>query len=170
MLMKRRKLFRSASVTVSVTVAVISAALLWTAARTASVAPTAHSFSRVSSTTSTVSPVGGLVTPSLTQNNQGKAAHAPTTTQAEPLTLKASGFEPDELTRTASPFVLVVSNRSGIADVSFELFREDGHKMKEVKGPKGAVRPMKLIDLPPGNYLLKEVSHPEWTCRIALSR
>jgi hypothetical protein len=164
--MKRRKLFWSAGVTV----AVVSASILWTAARTAPVAPSANGFPRVASKTSTAAPAGGSVAPSLFQNNQGNAARAPTTIQAEPLTLKPSGFEPDEINRTASPFVLLVKNRSGTADVSFELFREDGQKVKEIKGPKGSVRHMKLIDLPPGNYLLEEVSHPEWTCRIALSR
>jgi hypothetical protein len=166
MLMRRRKLFRSAGVAA----AVISAGLLWAAARTTSVAPAANSFSHAASAASTVRPAGGLVAPSLTQNNRGKAAHAPTTTQAEPLTLKPGGFEPDEITRAATPFVLMVNNRSGTADVSFELFREDGHKMNDIKGPKGGVRPMKLLDLPPGNYLLKEVGHPEWTCRIVLSQ
>jgi hypothetical protein len=166
MLVKRRQLFWS----VGMSAVVISVGIAWTTARTTSVAPTSNRFSDVASRTSTVILPGSLVTHSLIQNNQGKSAHAPTTTEAEPLTLKPSGFEPDEITRAASPFVLMVNNRSGTADVSFELFREDGHKMKEIKGPKGGVRPMKLIDLPPGNYLLKEVSHPEWTCRIALSK
>jgi hypothetical protein len=102
------------------------------------------------------------------QGIQEKAA--PSSIQVEPVTLKPSGFEPNEIRRPASPFVLAVNNRSRLLDVSFKLLREDGHKLHEMKGPKGQVNQRKLLDLPPGNYLLKEVNHPEWTCRIVLSR
>jgi hypothetical protein len=102
------------------------------------------------------------------QDNKGKPT--PATIQVESVTLKTTGFEPKEFSRPASPFVLAIHNQIRVFDASFELLREDGHKLHDVKGPKGAVRPAKIIDLPPGTYLLKEVNHPEWTCRIVLSR
>ncbi len=104
------------------------------------------------------------------QSNQGKRTPAPSSIQVEPITLKPDGFEPKEVRRPATPFVLAVNNRSRLMDVSFGLFREDQHKVQEIKGSKGQIRLMKMIDLPPGNYLLKEVNHPEWMCHIVLSR
>ena len=147
--------------------AVIFTGLLWTSAGTKAVAPPPDNFSNAGAAVS--SPT---VAKALSQVNQvqAKATPTPVTIEAEPITLKPSGFEPSEIRRTASPFVLAINNRSRLADVSFELFKEDGHKTHDVKGPKGQVHPMKLIDLPPGNYLLKEVNHPEWVCRIVLSR
>jgi hypothetical protein len=100
--------------------------------------------------------------------DKGKAALS--TIQSEPVTLKTTGFEPKEFSRQASPFILSIHNRTSAFNLSFELLREDGHKLHDIKGPKGQVHPMKLIDLPPGTYLLKEVNHPEWTCRIVLTR
>jgi hypothetical protein len=108
-------------------------------------------------------------TSSPAQNNQGRAIPAPPEIQVETLILKPGGFEPNELKRSAAPFLLTVNNRSRVFNLSFDLYREGGHKLHEMKGPKGQVRFMKMIDLPPGTYLLKEVNHPGWTCRIVLS-
>lgn len=125
---------------------------------------------RTSSINSTSPPVNPSQPSAPLQGKREKATPAPSDITVEPVTLKPGGFEPKELRLQASPFVLSVNNRSRVFDLSFELYREDGHKLHEIKGPKGQVHPMKLIDLPPGNYLLKEVNHPEWTCRIVLSR
>ena len=102
--------------------------------------------------------------------NQGQGNRIASDIQVERITLGFDGFEPKEIRRPASPFVLAINNRSRLSDVSFELFRDDGHKVHEMKGQKGQLREMKTIDLPQGNYLLKEVNHPEWVCHIVLSR
>jgi hypothetical protein len=104
------------------------------------------------------------------ESGQDKGKDAPSTIQVESIILKPTGFEPKEFSRPATPFVLAIHNRTAAFDASFELLREDGRKVHDVKGPKGAVRPAKIIDLPPGTYLLKETNHPEWTCRIVLTR
>jgi hypothetical protein len=105
----------------------------------------------------------------LSQNNEQKGTPAPSSIKVETLTLRPTGFEPGELTRPAGTFLLAIENHSRFVDAAFELVREDGHKLHEMKGSKGQIRYRKLIDLPPGHYLLKEVNHPEWTCEIVLS-
>jgi hypothetical protein len=45
----------------------------------------------------------------------------------------------------------------------------NGQKLKEMRGKKGEQRQRQILDLPPGQYVLKEASHPEWICRILLS-
>ncbi len=89
--------------------------------------------------------------------------------EVERVTIKPTGFEPNEINRPASPFVLAVDNRSGLQEVALELFREDGHKLHEIKGPKGQLDQRRFLDLPPGNYVLREINHPEWSCHILLS-
>jgi hypothetical protein len=101
---------------------------------------------------------------------QAKSTPAPSSIQVERITLRFAGFVPTEIRRPASPFVLAINNRTKLPDVSFQLFREDGHKLHEMKGQKGQLRQMKMIDLPEGNYLLKESNHPDWVCHVMLSR
>jgi hypothetical protein len=73
-----------------------------------------------------------------------------------------------------APFFLLVENRSGVGGVSLRVDRID-----TATGAPANVRARDVtreeldwadfFDLPPGNYLLSEVRHPDWQCRITVS-
>lgn len=82
------------------------------------------------------------------------------------LTLRAEGFAPDALTRPAGRFRLSVDNRSGVEEITLRLNREDGTLVREMFIRRGTVDWSEVIDLAAGVYVLSEVSHPAWVCRI----
>jgi len=105
----------------------------------------------------------------------GSAASAQATGQVESelITLRPFGFEPDEINRPAGEVVFVINNRSHLQDVSLTLSRVQGNipigKVKDVVLKKGQVNWLDRFNLPPGDYVLTEASHPEWKCAITLT-
>ena len=93
----------------------------------------------------------------------------PANMEVETVSVTPNGFEPSELRRPAGPFLLAVNNHGRPAEFSFEIYRVNGQKLHEIKGKQGQQRQRKILDLPPGEYVLKEASHPDWSCRILLS-
>lgn len=86
------------------------------------------------------------------------------------LKLSRFGFEQTEIERPKGHQLIYVLNRSGIAQLSFQLDRLVGRgHLKEVALPatKGAWRDE--IDLGPGEYRLSVVDHPDWTCHIIIT-
>lgn len=100
---------------------------------------------------------------------QNRSAPNPAPYEVERVTITPTGFEPAQINRPASPFVLAIDNRSGLQEATLEVFREDGHKLHEIKGPKGQLNQRKFLDLPPGSYVLKVANHPDWSCQILLT-
>ena len=95
------------------------------------------------------------------------------------VTITPRGFEPANLTLPAGRLLLMVDNRSGLAgEIKLEMkvrrvpillkadSRDTGTGRPQVFLPREKVNWRNLIDLPPGDYLLTEVAHPLWTCRI----
>jgi hypothetical protein len=66
--------------------------------------------------------------------------------------------------------VLGIDNYHRVGNPRFELVREDGNTVHEIKWTPGQTRYRKLLHLPPGNYLLKEVDHPDWTAQIIIGK
>jgi hypothetical protein len=89
--------------------------------------------------------------------------------EAELITLKRTGFEPREINRPAGRFILVVHNRSGLEEMSLDLVRENGERIKSVRVHRKKLDWKEVITLPPGVYLLRELNNPEWTCRINIT-
>jgi len=89
--------------------------------------------------------------------------------EAEIITIRPNGFEPDELSRPKGRFILMVDNRSGIADVELQLDRETGARLHQVSVPSDEQDWNDEFDLPPGQYVLREAGHPEWSCRITIT-
>lgn len=88
--------------------------------------------------------------------------------EAELVKLTAEGFEPAEINRPAGKFLLGVTNRTGLAELSLRLI----HESRGPVGGKRLGREMgwhRVLDLPPGHYALTEASHAEWVCRITIS-
>jgi hypothetical protein len=94
---------------------------------------------------------------------------APASITVETVRLTPTGFEPNELERSAGKFILGIDNRIRSEEFSFEVVQENGHKVRQLKLPKGEIRLRKMLNLPAGRYSLREVDHPEWSCSIVLT-
>jgi hypothetical protein len=84
------------------------------------------------------------------------------------LVLRASGFEPNEVTWPRERFFLVIDNRTRISDITLRIDRVHGGRLKEVNLKSKKQRSAGVLDLPPGEYVLSEVNHPDWVCRIKI--
>jgi hypothetical protein len=91
--------------------------------------------------------------------------------EAERITLGPSGFNRTEMIRPAGRFVLAINDRSEQTDTSIVLSRETGDRLQVVKMRNAPRRRewRKVIDLPPGRYVLADANYPERTCRILLT-
>jgi hypothetical protein len=95
-------------------------------------------------------------------------AYALTQIDSAHLTLRQTGFEPSEIMLPGRPFLLAVDNKTGSGDVVLRLTHESGRHLREVAMPLNKARWREVITLPPGNYNLGEVRHPDWVCRITV--
>jgi hypothetical protein len=98
---------------------------------------------------------------------QGNSSHK--ALEAEIVTIRPFGFEPAEISRPHGRFILMVDNRSGIGDVELQLNRETGAHLHQVRVPRAEQDWNDVFDLPPGQYVLREAGHPEWSCRITIT-
>lgn len=89
--------------------------------------------------------------------------------QAEIITITPTGFEPAEITRSAGRVILMVENRTDLEEVTFRLDQDGGAHLREVQLPRERPDWSEVIDLQPGTYLLTEVAHPDWLCRITVT-
>ena len=88
--------------------------------------------------------------------------------EAEFIVLKPWGFEPQEISRPTGPFFLALHNLTGLAQLDVSLDRESGPSLHAIGVTKNKTRWQQKMTLPPGTYLLREASHPEWVCRITI--
>ena len=103
--------------------------------------------------------------------------------RAELVTAFPYGFEPDELTRPEGPFMLCVDNRAGTEALSLQLISGANGAISGANGAiSGATPPVyaapiqrgksgthKMLNLAPGQYVLREGSHPRWFCTITIT-
>lgn len=89
--------------------------------------------------------------------------------ESEVVTILPTGFSPSEITRPRGRFLIVVDNRSGLEETNLRLERAAGSRLREVRRTKEELIWRQLEDLPPGEYVLTEASHPEWACRITIT-
>lgn len=87
----------------------------------------------------------------------------------ELLTLRRSGFDPAELTIPSGNFLLAVDNLTDIPNIQLTLVEDKKNKLKDIKFESRNRDWREEIDLKPGVYLLSEISHPEWVCRITVT-
>lgn len=85
----------------------------------------------------------------------------------EEVTLRPTGFFPNEIRRKKEPFILAVDNLTDLDGLSFQLARDNGEKQSE-KTLQGQITWRQLLDLNPGRYILKEETHPEWVCHLII--
>jgi len=102
---------------------------------------------------------------------------------AERITVKPSGIEPSEITRTSEAFLLIVDNKSGIENISFRLERVNtqagtnettGNSIVTVRNDirvgNGRNKWHDKLNLQPGEYVLTATDRPEWSCRITVTQ
>jgi hypothetical protein len=90
--------------------------------------------------------------------------------EAEVIALRPSGFEPAEITRPAGRVLMAVSDQSGLENAVLRLTKEGDRRVQEVRLSRRKRLWRKVVDLAPGDYILTEASHPEWACRITVTR
>jgi hypothetical protein len=91
--------------------------------------------------------------------------------EVERVTIRPAGFEITQISRLKkNPFFLIVENRTGLTELSFQLNKENGQKAidKDLKSPQGKKSWNGVVDLPPGNYTLTEINHKEWSLAITI--
>lgn len=89
----------------------------------------------------------------------------------ERVTVRPTGFDPPTITRSHQKFHLMIENRTGLEELSFEIKTEAGGKAnaKEMKLPGRKLLWRDLVQLPPGNYTIAELNHPEWVFSLNLT-
>jgi hypothetical protein len=85
------------------------------------------------------------------------------------LTLRPRGFDQAEVSWPKGRFFLTIDNRTNVNNLVWRLDREAGGRVKEVNLRMRKERTLGVLDLPPGDYLLTEASHPGWVCRIKIT-
>ncbi len=79
------------------------------------------------------------------------------------------GFEPDALTVEHQDLLMTIVNKSGFINAKFQLDRETGGKVHEVSFQNARHRAKQFLKLPPGRYILREASHPNFSCNITVA-
>lgn len=102
------------------------------------------------------------------------------------VTITPRGFEPSEVTVPAGRVLLAVDNRSGLREIALELDQETSNRplpvllktgvrvdetgQRQVRVSREKLDWRGLNDLQPGRYLLREVEHLGWSCRITVTK
>jgi len=87
--------------------------------------------------------------------------------EGEVIALSWTGFEPQEISRSAGPFLLLVNNYSHLP-VATLLVERKGKPVRRIVLPAEKRSWSDIVDLPPGNYTLRETNHSHWTCQITV--
>jgi|SRR5215204_5833271 len=88
--------------------------------------------------------------------------------ETELITLRATGFEPSEITRPAGEFILMVENVTG-EPVNLRFDRETGERVHEMRMSREEPDWNESEDLRPGRYLMTEANHLDWVCRVTVT-
>jgi hypothetical protein len=88
--------------------------------------------------------------------------------EIEDVTITPEGFEPQELERTAGPFILSVTNQSGVDALNIRIETEQHERFREKTLPLLTPYWRERIDPPRGKYIITEENHPEWTLTVII--
>jgi hypothetical protein len=88
--------------------------------------------------------------------------------KVELIKIRSAGITPTQITRAAGVCAFAIDNESGVSEITLYLDRADGERVHEIVIPKGVPNWGAEVDLPAGNYTLKEANHPQWSCQITV--
>jgi hypothetical protein len=86
------------------------------------------------------------------------------------IALYPQGFLPNAITRPPGRFALIVDNRTGLRDVSINIEREAGGRLRSIPLSRAKHLWGEEIQLAAGRYVLTESNHPNWTCAITITQ
>ena len=89
--------------------------------------------------------------------------------EVEVVTATENGFDPSIITRPRGPFILALHNMSGERELVFRIYRAQGEQLQQVRLPPGRRANNQRLDLPPGDYVIAEANHPDWTCALTIT-
>lgn len=89
--------------------------------------------------------------------------------EAEHIVLTRRGFEPSTIRRPDGRVILMVDNRSGLPEIELQLDRVAGNRLLKTRISRETLDWIEVIDLTPGEYILTETGHPNWSCRFTIS-
>ena len=85
------------------------------------------------------------------------------------LTIRPTGFEPNEITIPAGKYLIVVRNRTGLDQFSLRLERGTAVRLYDVRLPRYKREWKQFLQLTPDSYVITETNHPGWVCRITVT-
>jgi hypothetical protein len=88
--------------------------------------------------------------------------------EGEVISLRATGFEPEHITRSEGPFLLFINNDSRLSVATLLIERKNGVPVRKISLPEDKRTWSDIVDLPAGNYRLREATHSHWFCQITL--
>ena len=103
------------------------------------------------------------------KSNEPSAQRSDTELEAELVTATPAGFEPSEITRPQGRFLLAVDNRSGLGELDLYLERQTGGRLNITLSRKGKLAWRQVLDLPPGQYVLRAANDENWRCNLTLT-
>ena len=77
------------------------------------------------------------------------------------------GFLAPEVTVSAGRYLIVLNNRTGRSDLTFQLERENDGRI--FQSPANSRDWKEQVTLQPGTYVLSEVNNPSWKCLIRVT-
>ncbi len=95
-------------------------------------------------------------------------AQPPARVEVLRITLTPRGFEPASVSVAPGRILLAVDNRTGLPEVTLRLAGGAG-PLRERRFPRGRVKWREFYTLSVGDYLLSELNHPQWVCRIRVA-
>ncbi len=104
----------------------------------------------------------------LSQNHPSGARPGDKAPEVRLIVMRTRGFEPSEITVPAGKVLLVVHNRSGLANVKLRLDRVGGDRLHEVDVHREKLDWKDWVELKPGHYVLTEASHSMFHCSITV--
>lgn len=106
----------------------------------------------------------------LTRHNGTTTRSQDESNEVEVITATPNGFEPAVITRPRGPFILAFHNNSGARELVLRISRTRGEQLYELRVRVGRSTQHQRLDLPPGNYVISEANHPEWSCALTITR
>lgn len=87
--------------------------------------------------------------------------------QVEQLKITKFGFQPSEIKRAAKPFLFAID--SSVGEVHLRLNNAVGTLVRQRSMAPEKRRLREMYDLAPGDYVLTDDNHPDWTCTISIA-
>jgi hypothetical protein len=79
---------------------------------------------------------------------------------------RVQGFDLTHVKQKTGKILLCIYNRTGLKQLTIRLDDQNGKRTFEEKLGVDKRDLRQFFDLPKGNYVLTEVSHPQWSARI----